>query len=129
MYICILCDVGCRIIGLCNNFPYVIMLSAAYDIIHKIEGNPDASSNVSGFQMWISICVYVFYICMRIYISTHVILCFYMCKCIYILVCLNVCVCVQFVRTLGSLKCCPKDRQAKFSKYSMHVPNFCVEMT
>jgi battenin len=39
--------IGFWIIGLCNNFPYVIMLSAAYDIIHKIEGNPDAPSNVT----------------------------------------------------------------------------------
>ena len=26
-----------RILGLCNNFPYVIMLSAAYDILEQLE--------------------------------------------------------------------------------------------
>ena len=35
--------VGFWILGLCNNFPYVVMLSAAFDILRQLqgEGKPD----------------------------------------------------------------------------------------
>ena len=36
--------IGFWILGLCNNFPYVIMLSAAFDIIQQLENGGGGSS-------------------------------------------------------------------------------------
>ena len=44
-----------RILGLCNNFPYVIMLSAAYDILSKVENK---SSNPVSECVCTYMCVY-----------------------------------------------------------------------
>lgn len=35
------------ILGLCNNFGYVVMLTAAHDIIHDLGGNDDDVSNLT----------------------------------------------------------------------------------
>ena len=37
--------IGFWILGLANNYPYVVMLSAAFDIIHRLSGNGDESSD------------------------------------------------------------------------------------
>lgn len=42
-----------RLLGLCNNFAYVIMLSAAHDILHPLT--PDA--NVSRFLFPHNVCL------------------------------------------------------------------------
>ena len=39
--------VGFWLLGLLNNYPYVIMLSAAFDIIHSIEGGGASNSTAS----------------------------------------------------------------------------------
>ena len=37
--------VGFWILGLCNNYPYVIMLSAAFDILASLENHDDDSDD------------------------------------------------------------------------------------
>ena len=39
--------VGFFILGLVNNYPYVIMLSAAYDIIHRLDGGGGSPSGAN----------------------------------------------------------------------------------
>ena len=46
-----LCE-NIRILGLCNNFPYVIMLSAAFDILTKVENK---SSNPVSLLVCLSV--------------------------------------------------------------------------
>ena len=45
-----------RLLGLCNNFPYVVMLSAAFDILTKVENK---SSNPVSLCMRVCVCVCV----------------------------------------------------------------------
>ncbi len=40
--------VGFWILGLCNNYPYVIMLSAAFDILADFQGSGDDSDSDDG---------------------------------------------------------------------------------
>ncbi len=40
--------IGFFILGLGNNYPYVIMLSAAFDIIHQLDGGGDTPSGDNG---------------------------------------------------------------------------------
>ena len=36
-----------RLLGLCNNYGYVVMLSAAYDILEKKEGSGGSNKNAT----------------------------------------------------------------------------------
>lgn len=39
--------VGFWILGLCNNFPYVVMLSAAFDILRQLQGKEKHAVNAT----------------------------------------------------------------------------------
>ena len=42
--------IGFWILGLVNNYPYVVMLSAAFDIIHRLSGNKPSSGSDSEYE-------------------------------------------------------------------------------
>ena len=79
-----------RILGLCNNFPYVIMLSAAFDILSKVENK---SSNPVSLCVYVCMCVCMC-VCVRVHVRTCMCVCMYTCVCVYVYVymCVRVCV-------------------------------------